>query len=78
VSSEELETHGVNVVKLPDGLDGVDVLVVANNHRSYLNWDLHQVSERLNRPAIVYDAWRMFDRSVADSIEDLHYMGVGV
>jgi hypothetical protein len=26
----------------------------------------------------VYDAWRMFDRSVADSIEDLYYMGVGV
>ena len=78
VSSEELEAHGVNVVELPDGLDEVDVLVVANNHRSYLNWDLHKISERLNRPAIVYDAWRMFDRSVADSIEDLHYMGVGV
>ena len=78
VPASELEKHGVRTVTLPGGMDGVDIIVVANNHRSYLTWDLYEIAERLRRPAIVYDAWRMFDRSVAESIPGLHYMGVGV
>ena len=78
VPASELEKHGVRAVTLPEGMDGVDVVVVANNHRSYLNWDLYELAERLRRPAIVYDAWRMFDRSVVSSINGLRYMGVGV
>jgi UDP-N-acetyl-D-mannosaminuronate dehydrogenase len=61
-----------------EAVAGADVLIVANNHRAYKSWDISALTAQMNKPAIIYDGWRMLDKSFIKTLPDVSYMGVGV
>lgn len=79
IDAEVLVGLGVEACEfIDDAVVNSDVLLIANNHRSYREWDVAALASKMARPSIIFDGWRMLDRGFVDSIEGLTYMGVGV
>lgn len=78
VSHKEIQKLGITPVNMPEGADQVDLLLIAINHRSYRNWDMHEIAKRLRKPAIVYDSWRMLNKQVVSRLEGITYLGTGI
>jgi len=43
---------------------GADAVIVMNNHRRYVALDIEQRASLMNRPAMVYDCWNMFQANL--------------
>jgi UDP-N-acetyl-D-mannosaminuronic acid dehydrogenase len=79
VDNEQLKHLGIKVCDtMEEGYSNADVIVFLNNHRTYLDLDPFEICSEMNKPAIFYDAWRMFEKDLFKNIEDIHYMGVGL
>jgi UDP-N-acetyl-D-mannosaminuronic acid dehydrogenase len=79
VKKEQLKRLGIKVCDvLEEGFSNADVVLFMNNHKSYLNLDPLEICSRMNKPAIFYDAWRLFEKELFDEIDDVCYMGVGL
>jgi UDP-N-acetyl-D-mannosaminuronic acid dehydrogenase len=76
VEQDELAKLGVTPCTLEDGCKDADVVMILNNHASYTKIDPYELCGKLRKPAIFYDAWRMFPQEVFES-QGVHYMGVG-
>ena len=70
--------EGVQAVELEGGFDKIDILIVANNHETYRDWDISMILSNMNRPAIIYDAWRMLDKNIVEEHENVVYMSPGL
>jgi len=78
VKNEELEKLGIEAVNsYEQGFDGADCAVFLNNHSSYSNLDIISLSKRMNKPAIIFDSWRLLDNKIRNE-KDIDYMGVGL
>ena len=71
VDSSILNSLGVKPVKLPNGLENIDVFIIANNHKSYRNLYPSEILKRLNKPAIIYDSWRMLNADIFNAINEI-------
>ncbi len=79
VVKADLESIGeIEVVDLKDGFKDVDILILANNHESYRDWDISEALKEMQRPTIIYDAWRMLDKNVVKEHKDVLYMSPGL
>ena len=79
VDNEQLKHFGVKVCNtMEEGYSNADVILFLNNHRSYLDLDPFEICSKMNKPAIFYDAWRMFEKELFKNIKGIHYMGVGL
>jgi UDP-N-acetyl-D-mannosaminuronic acid dehydrogenase len=79
VDNEQLKHLGIKVCDtMEEGYSNADAILFLNNHRSYLDLDPFEICSKMNKPAIFYDAWRMFEKELFKNIEDIHYMGVGL
>ena len=70
--------EGVQAVELEDGFDKIDILILANNHETYRDWDISMILSKMNRPAIIYDGWRMLDKNIVEEYENVVYMSPGL
>ncbi len=77
VKDEELEKLGVKVTSIEEGVENADVVMFMNNHKSYSNLNMTELAEKMNKEAIFYDAWRMFDSDLFKNINGVKYLGVG-
>jgi UDP-N-acetyl-D-mannosaminuronic acid dehydrogenase len=78
VSPAEIAALGVSAVGLEEGFAGADAVFVMNNHRSYLSWDIPRLLGSMERPALFYDAWRLFPKTKILSRPGMLYAAVGV
>jgi len=79
VDNSQLDLLGIMVCKtIEEGYSNADVALFLNNHRSYLDLDPFEICSKMNKPAIFYDGWRMFEKDLFKKIEGVHYMGVGL
>lgn len=79
VDKEELKQLDINVCDtIQEGFSNADVILFLNNHKSYLDLDPFEICSKMNKPAIFYDAWRMFEKRLFDDIDGVCYMGVGL
>jgi UDP-N-acetyl-D-mannosaminuronic acid dehydrogenase len=79
VDNEQLTHLSIKVCDtMEEGYSNADVIVFLNNHRSYLDLDFFEICSKMNKPAIFYDAWRMFEKDLFENIENIYYMGVGI
>lgn len=79
VDNEQLKHFGIKVCNtMEEGYSNADVILFLNNHRSYLDLDLFEICSKMNKPALFYDAWRMFEKELFKNIGDIHYIGVGL
>ena len=74
VSAAALAELGVQPVEL-GRLPEVDLLILANNHPQYRLTDVPSVWERLRRPAVVMDVWRLWDRKLLMALGGIIYVG---
>jgi len=78
VKPEVLSSLGVQVVdSYEKGLENSDCALFMNNHHSYQELDIVHLSSKMNKPAIIFDAWRVLDQRVRKS-DNIHYMSVGL
>ncbi|MDD4897833.1 MAG: nucleotide sugar dehydrogenase [Methanocellales archaeon] len=79
VDNEQLKHLGIKVCEtMGEGYSNADVILFLNNHRYYLDLEPFEICSKMNKPAIFYDAWRMFEKELFKNIEGIHYMGVGL
>ena len=77
ISNLEL-IDGIEVLDLKDSFKGVSILILANNHESYRDWDISEALKEMKRPSVIYDAWRMLDKNVVKEHKDVLYMSPGL
>lgn len=79
VDNTQLDLIGIKICEtMEEGYSNADVTLFLNNHRSYLDLDPIEICSKMNKPAIFYDGWRMFEKDLFEKIEDVRYMGVGL
>ena len=78
VEEAMIKELGVETVTLPDGFNMVDVLIIANNHETYKDWYIPDLISKMNKPAIIYDGWRMLDKEIVESFEGIVYLAPGL
>jgi UDP-N-acetyl-D-mannosaminuronic acid dehydrogenase len=79
VEKSKLAELGMNVCDdINEIYQDADVFVLLNNHPSYYDLDLHRVATGMKKPGIIYDSWRMIDKSIFEGVDDITYLGVGV
>ena len=78
VSENAIAQCGVKPVAIKDGFQDADVAVIANNHAKYHSLNIFQFVGRMNRPAVFYDSWRLFDKTAFATMDGIHYEGLGL
>tara|TARA_B100000315_G_C14559375_1_gene579758 strand:- start:157 stop:1482 length:1326 start_codon:yes stop_codon:yes gene_type:complete len=78
VDDSELRAIGVEPVTLPSGFDNIDILIIANNHESYRDWDISELLSKMNKPSIIYDGWRMLNNKTVNMFEKVLYLSPGL
>jgi UDP-N-acetyl-D-mannosaminuronic acid dehydrogenase len=76
VRPEVIAGLGVHPAALPEALDGADGVLLLTNHPHYAALMPADALRALRRPALVFDAWRIWDvRAVADA--GVRYASIG-
>lgn len=79
IEKKEIEKLGIKVCNtIEEGCINADIVLFMNNHQSYLNIDPYKICSKMNKPAIFYDSWRMFEKKMFANISEVDYMGVGL
>jgi UDP-N-acetyl-D-mannosaminuronic acid dehydrogenase len=68
---------GARASTLEDGFDGADAVLIMNNHPGYRAAGIPALARRLRRPAVLFDAWGLFDPKELSRIPGLHYGAIG-
>jgi UDP-N-acetyl-D-mannosaminuronic acid dehydrogenase len=64
---------GVEAVSLEAGFEGAEAVFLMNNHPSYEDWNLHALLDRMCRPGLFLDGWRMFRTEDITRVEGICY-----
>jgi len=77
VDEEAIRQLGIEPVTLPQGFKGADAVIFLNNHQSYLDIDVFQMTKRMNAPAVFIDTWHLFEPFDLKRLPGVLYGGVG-
>jgi UDP-glucose 6-dehydrogenase len=66
VSQEEAAAYGIKMHNdLESAFNGTNVVLIANNNKTFTNLDLISLCTRLSKPALIYDYWGRFDNKLS-------------
>ena len=68
---------GARACTLEEGFTGADAVVIMNNHPGYVEAPLPALARRLQRPAVLFDAWSLLDPACFRDTPGLHYGALG-
>lgn len=78
VRPQAIEAVGVAAVdELGDAIQGADLVVIANNHPIWPSIDLTVLSQRMNRPGLIYDLWNNFDAKSVSLPDTVGFQSLG-
>tara|TARA_B100002052_G_scaffold298464_1_gene332020 strand:+ start:1495 stop:2856 length:1362 start_codon:yes stop_codon:yes gene_type:complete len=77
LDENEISELGVVYSDISSGIHNADVVMLMNNHKSYIDFDIQEFAREMNCPGIIYDSWGMVRRSFTEEIPGIEYMGVG-
>ncbi len=60
-AAEEIEKIGLPAVGFEEGIRGASAVLFLNNHRFYRNIEPKELLEAMCSPALIFDAWRLFE-----------------
>jgi nucleotide sugar dehydrogenase len=69
---------GVGVCELQEGFNGADAVFIMNNHPSYEDWNLHALLDRMRKPALFVDGWRLFRTDDISRVPGISYSTVSL
>jgi UDP-N-acetyl-D-mannosaminuronic acid dehydrogenase len=72
-----IEEMGIPWKGAEEGFVDTDAVLFMNNHHSFASMDIYRLVERMNRPAIFFDGWSLFDSDEIERIAGVRYMGLG-
>lgn len=72
VPVEHIAALEVEPVDLAAGFEGADAVIILNNHRQYFSQDIQALAMRMRRPAVIFDAWGVFQKQLQE-LSDIHY-----
>jgi len=78
VPPAEMRKINVEPCSLEEGFRGADAVVFTNNHPAYYQLDIDHLASLMNKPAIIADAWHIFDPNDVRSLDGVIYGGLGV
>ena len=62
---------------IEDGFRDSHIVLIMNNHPSYLNVNLFKLISLMQKPGMFFDAWHLFQQNEVESISGIHYQGLG-
>lgn len=75
-SDEEIRLHGFIPVKIPEGFEGMDVIMFLNNHKIFEQVNVFDMTRTLNEKPIIFDGWNLFRSEEIISVKPSVYMGL--
>ena len=60
-------------VNIKNGFKNADVVIIMNNHNSYLKLDIYSLINTMKKPSYLFDGWSMFNNKSLDDIDTLTY-----
>ncbi len=78
VADEELQTLDVTPTSVENGFMNADCVVVLNNHHSFYDLGIYSLVKTLARPSLLFDGWAIFVDFDFQSIDHVHYDGLGI
>ncbi len=77
VSPNDINGLGITPVTLQEAFQEADAVVILNNHRSYSNWNLHELLNTMNKIAVVIDSWNNIEPLYFKQQTGILYGGLG-
>lgn len=77
VSTAQIAALGVEPTSLEDGFEEADAVLTLNNHLLYQEQPILALLARMNRPAILFDAWGIFEKQLSVVPEHVRYLRLG-
>jgi UDP-N-acetyl-D-mannosaminuronic acid dehydrogenase len=77
VERSVVESLGVNWLDLEEGFAGSDAVLIVNNHRMFLDIDIHSLTARMAKPGLLFDGWSLYDKNEIEKNEGISYMNLG-
>ena len=78
IPAETLKTLEITPVGIEEGFRDADAVFFMNNHKSYVNLEIFDLIEMMNKPALFFDGWQNFPPMDVRCIQNIIYSGVGV
>ncbi len=76
VPQATIRSLGAEPVDVAGAFEGADAVLVITNHPSYQDMVLKELLPRMNRPAVLFDSWRILDESAVHAA-GVRYAGIG-
>jgi UDP-N-acetyl-D-mannosaminuronic acid dehydrogenase len=76
VAPEVIRDLGVKPCALEDGFEGADGVLIITDHPEYAKLDAARLAERLGKPALMFDCWRILDEHALRAA-GVRYAGIG-
>lgn len=79
VPADQIVALGCTAVEqeLADSFDGVDAVLVMNNHYRNNKFNVVQALSRCHHPVLFFDGWNMFDQREIESLDNVCYATMG-
>jgi UDP-N-acetyl-D-mannosaminuronate dehydrogenase len=78
VPRAEIQKFGLlPCARLEQAFRGSDLVLITNNHPVFSNMPLSRLSEKMNRPGVVYDFWNCFSPSSIHMPQGTCYLALG-
>ena len=78
VGPEAIARFGVTpVANVAEGMAGAHGVILMNEHPAYRKLDMAELAKAMERPAVIYDCWRLYDPREVEAIPGVHYKSIG-
>jgi UDP-N-acetyl-D-mannosaminuronic acid dehydrogenase len=78
VANDEIKKFGAAPAEgVEEGFKGADCVVIANNHAKYKSLDVEHLIATMNKPAVFFDCWHIFEPREIKR-KEIIYGGIGV
>lgn len=77
VSARAIASLGVKPSSLKEGFTKADCALIMNNHLSYEHLDIDGLLDLMNKPAVFFDGWHIFDPDIIKTHKHIIYEGLG-
>ncbi len=78
VTRKDIESIGCNYVNnVMDGFKAADIILVMNNHYQNKKFSMPEAMHLINKPALFFDGWNMFNQSEIERHETVYYATMG-
>jgi UDP-N-acetyl-D-mannosaminuronic acid dehydrogenase len=75
---ETLGDAGLKLVEsVEDGFRDSHIVLIMNNHPSYINVNLFKLISLMQKPGMFFDTWHLFQQNEVESVPGIFYQGLG-